>query len=141
MGTISCRCVSSTDTDIYKTKDEADLNRNLHNRLLDTVMNGTIRFFNVTPVGRILNRFSKGKLMLLLRRYMLKLTHLDIETIDTSLNGGLRTVIVYVASLIGALATVAVIVPWFLLPAAIISWLYFQYSVLYVSFMIYTSEG
>lgn len=28
---------------------------------------------------------------------------------------------------------VAVIVPWFLLPAAIISWLYLQYSILYVS--------
>lgn len=34
--------------------------RNLHDRLLDTVMNGTIRFFNVTPVGRILNRFTRG---------------------------------------------------------------------------------
>lgn len=57
----------------------------------------------------------------------------DVETIDSSLNSGLRTVIVYVASLIGAIATVAVIVPWFLLPAAIISWLYLQYSILYVS--------
>lgn len=36
------------------------IDRNLHNKLLDKVMNGTIRFFNVTPVGRILNRFSKG---------------------------------------------------------------------------------
>lgn len=26
-------------------------------------MSGTIRFFNVTPVGRILNRFSKGELI------------------------------------------------------------------------------
>lgn len=89
---------------------------NLHNRLLDTIMKGTIRFFNVTPVGRILNRFSR-----------------DIETIDTSLNSGLRTVIVYVASLFGAIAVVAAIVPWFLLPAALISWMYLQYSVLYVS--------
>lgn len=41
-------------------EDAAEYVRNLHNRLLDTVMSGTIRFFNVTPVGRILNRFSKG---------------------------------------------------------------------------------
>ena len=44
----------------------------------------------------------------------------------------MRTVIVYVASLFGAIAVVAVIVPWFLIPAAVISWMYWQYSVLYV---------
>lgn len=32
----------------------------LHDRLLDVVLRGTIRFFTVTPVGRILNRFSRG---------------------------------------------------------------------------------
>jgi hypothetical protein len=63
-----------------------------------------------------------------------QLTRADIETIDSSLNSGLRTVIIYVANLFGALAVVAVIVPWFLLPAAIISWLYLQYSILYVSY-------
>lgn len=33
----------------------------IHDRLLNVVMRGTIRFFTVTPVGRILNRFSRGK--------------------------------------------------------------------------------
>jgi ABC-type multidrug transport system fused ATPase/permease subunit len=106
--------------------------------LFDTnATKGTIRFFNVTPTGRIINRFSR-----------------DVETIDSSLNGGLRTVIVYVASLIGAVvsvictslgialqeaglnliqAVVTAIVPWFLIPAAAISYLYYRYSLLYVS--------
>ncbi|WVR08508.1 hypothetical protein IAU60_005563 [Kwoniella sp. DSM 27419] len=87
----------------------------LHDRLLDTVMRATVRFFNVTPLGRIINRFAK-----------------DVETIDSSLNGALRTVIIYVANLIGAIFIVATIVPWFLVPAAIISFLYYQYSVVYL---------
>ncbi|EIW69963.1 hypothetical protein TREMEDRAFT_38635 [Tremella mesenterica DSM 1558] len=89
--------------------------KNLHNRLLDSVLRGTIRFFTTTPVGRIVNRFSK-----------------DIETIDSSLNSGLRTVIIYIASLFGAIGVVAVIVPWFLLPAAVISYLYWHYAVQYL---------
>ena len=89
--------------------------KNLHNRLLDSVLRGTIRFFNTTPIGRIVNRFSK-----------------DVETIDSSLNSGLRTVVVYIAGLFGAIAVVAVIVPWFLVPAAIISYLYWHYTVQYL---------
>jgi len=42
------------------------------------------------------------------------------------------TVIVYVANLFVAVAVVAAIVPWFLLPAAIISFLYYQYTLLYL---------
>lgn len=40
--------------------------RKLHNDLLCSVMNAPLRFFEVTPIGRILNRFSK-----------------DIENVDT----------------------------------------------------------
>ncbi|TYJ55637.1 hypothetical protein B9479_003669 [Cryptococcus floricola] len=87
----------------------------LHDRLLDRVMRATVRFFNVTPVGRIINRFSR-----------------DVEVVDSYLNGALRTVMLYLASLIGAIGVVAFIVPWFLVPAAIISYLYYQYSLLYL---------
>ena len=88
----------------------------IHDKLLDVVMRGSIRFFTVTPVGRIINRFSK-----------------DIETIDGSLNSSLSVVISRVANLISAVVVVAVIVPWFLLPALVISYVYWQYSVVYVS--------
>ncbi|WVQ70586.1 hypothetical protein IAR50_000105 [Cryptococcus sp. DSM 104548] len=88
---------------------------NLHDRLLDRVMRATVRFFNVTPVGRIINRFSR-----------------DVEVVDSYLNGALRTVMLYLASLVGAIGVVAFIVPWFLVPAAIISYLYYQYSLLYL---------
>lgn len=87
----------------------------IHNNLLDTVLRSTVRFFDTTPLGRIINRFSK-----------------DIETIDGSLNGSLMTVLIYVANLIVAVGVVAVIVPWFLLPAAIISYMYYRYTLLYL---------
>nr|ODN96123.1 ATP-binding cassette transporter [Cryptococcus depauperatus CBS 7855] len=87
----------------------------LNGGVLLTRHSATVRFFNTTPVGRIINRFSR-----------------DVETIDSYLNGALRTVIIYVASLIGAISVVAFIVPWFLIPAAIISYMYYQYSVLYL---------
>jgi ABC-type multidrug transport system fused ATPase/permease subunit len=87
----------------------------IHDRLLGTVLRSTVRFFDTTPLGRIINRFSK-----------------DIETIDGSLNSSLTTVLVYVANLIVAVAVVAAIVPWFLLPAAIISYLYYRYTLLYL---------
>jgi hypothetical protein len=56
-----------------------------------------------------------------------------VETIDSSLNSSLRTVVGMVASLIGAVALVAVIIPWFLVPAAVISYIYYKLSVAYVS--------
>ncbi|KGB75304.2 ATP-binding cassette transporter [Cryptococcus deuterogattii R265] len=87
----------------------------IHDRLLDRIMRATVRFFSVTPLGRIINRFSR-----------------DVEVIDSSLNGALRTVLIYVASLLAAIGVVAFIVPWFLVPAALISYLYYQYSVLYL---------
>lgn len=57
--------------------------KKLHDSLLDSVVHGTIRFFNTTPVGRIINRFSK-----------------DIETIDMRLNSSSRTVITFTAMLV-----------------------------------------
>ncbi|GMK54458.1 hypothetical protein CspeluHIS016_0110440 [Cutaneotrichosporon spelunceum] len=89
--------------------------KSLHNRLLDSVVHGTIRFFNTTPVGRIINRFSK-----------------DIETIDTRLNSSSRTVITFTTSLLFTLGMIAYIVPQFLAPAAVISSFYYYYTVLYL---------
>ncbi|WWD20615.1 hypothetical protein CI109_105091 [Kwoniella shandongensis] len=87
----------------------------LHDRLLDSVLRATVRFFNVTPLGRIINRFSK-----------------DVETLDGSLNQSLEIVIVYFANLVSAIVVVAFIIPWFLVPAAVISYTYYQYSILYL---------
>lgn len=89
--------------------------RTLHNELLDSVLRGTIRFFNTTPMGRILNRCTK-----------------DIETVDGSLAGSLSTVMVYFGSLIAATGMVVFVVPWFAIPAVGIMAMYYSYAVLYL---------
>lgn len=33
--------------------------RSLHDQLFDAMLHSPMRFFDVTPIGRILNRFSK----------------------------------------------------------------------------------
>lgn len=89
--------------------------RKLHNELLDSVLRSTIRFFNTTPMGRILNRCTK-----------------DIETVDGSLASSLSTVMVFTGSLIAATGMVVYVVPWFAIPAIGIMALYYSYAVLYL---------
>lgn len=38
--------------------DRNSASKAIHHRLLRHMIKGTMRFFNTTPVGRILNRFS-----------------------------------------------------------------------------------
>ncbi|CDZ98657.1 multidrug resistance-associated abc transporter [Phaffia rhodozyma] len=87
----------------------------LHNEMLKSVVRSTTRWFDTTPSGRIVNRFSR-----------------DQETIDTQLAQSLRVVASYSLSLVGALFLVASIVPPFLLPAAFLSYAYWRLSVAYI---------
>lgn len=89
--------------------------RKLHDELLDSVLRSTIRFFNTTPMGRILNRCTK-----------------DIETVDGSLAGSLSTVMIFTGSLIAATGMVIYVVPWFAFPAVGIMAMYYSYAVLYL---------
>jgi ABC-type multidrug transport system fused ATPase/permease subunit len=63
-----------------------------------------------------LNRFSK-----------------DIETIDSALASSLQHINITLASFLASLITVAVIFPWFLLPATIIGFAYFKLGVGYLN--------
>lgn len=89
--------------------------RKIHDDLLNSVAGSTIRFFNTTPLGRILNRFSK-----------------DIQSVDNSMNSILRTVVTMVAGLISKILIVGYIIPWFLIPAALISYIYYRYALIYL---------
>jgi hypothetical protein len=78
----------------------------------DKLISATIRFFNTTPTGRIINRFSRGELIYPLfssaASAELERAHssyVDVETIDSSLSGALRTVMVYFASLVAAIVS------------------------------------
>lgn len=88
----------------------------MHKRLLDNVMHSPMMFFDMTPIGRIVNRFSK-----------------DLDTIDVLLPSNLRA---WVSCLIAVIATFVAIIyatPVFavvMLPTMII---YYFVQGLYVS--------
>ncbi|CAE6448018.1 unnamed protein product [Rhizoctonia solani] len=89
--------------------------KHLFNELLRTVICAPIRYFDVTPAGRILNRFGR-----------------DVQTVDSSLSSSLRNCSHWLATFFAGLLTVSVIVPPFLLPAAVIAWLYYLIALRYV---------
>ncbi|KAK7677231.1 hypothetical protein QCA50_019825 [Cerrena zonata] len=81
--------------------------RVLFKRLLVTVVRATMRWHDVTPQGRMLNRFSK-----------------DVETVDTSLAGTLQSVNSSLAVFAASALTVIYVFPLFIFPAVIIGYLY-----------------
>jgi ABC-type multidrug transport system fused ATPase/permease subunit len=87
--------------------------RTLHQRLLNRVVHAVPKFFETTPVGRILNRFSQ-----------------DIKSIDQDTIGVINWVMMMIFEAVGVILVVAAIVPGILVGAAVV-------IVIYVSFIIY----
>jgi len=81
--------------------------RVLFKQLLVSVVRATMRWHDTTPQGRMLNRFSK-----------------DIETVDSSLASSLQAVNSSLATFAASIITVAVIFPFFLVPAFLIGIVY-----------------
>ncbi|KAF8518374.1 hypothetical protein BU17DRAFT_90966 [Hysterangium stoloniferum] len=88
----------------------------LFENLLTNLSGATFRFFDTTPIGRILNRFGK-----------------DFESIDQLLPFMLHHCSSSIASFMGAVVTVIFVVPWFLPVAAVIAYLYFRLSIGYLT--------
>ncbi|TSS35866.1 Multidrug resistance-associated protein 7 [Bagarius yarrelli] len=81
----------------------------IHRRLLDSVLKATVTFFDITPLGRILNRFSS-----------------DIYGIDDSLPFVLNILLANVFGLLGMLVVISYGLPWVLLPLFPLGVLYYQ---------------
>ncbi|CAH8506081.1 unnamed protein product [Schistosoma bovis] len=80
----------------------------VHESALDTILEGRQNYFNTTPQGRILNRFSS-----------------DVGTVDDALPFQLNILLASLAGLLGALVIVCVSLPtliFFLLPLVFIFW-------------------
>lgn len=90
--------------------------RNLFSRLLRTVVRATMRWHDVTPVGRILNRFSK-----------------DIETIDSNIANSLQGVNQALASLLTSMAVVCIIFPGLIFPAVFIGFFFYRLAIGYLN--------
>ncbi|KIJ64255.1 hypothetical protein HYDPIDRAFT_91004 [Hydnomerulius pinastri MD-312] len=89
--------------------------RSIFQNLLHNVAHATMRWHDVTPQGRMLNRFGK-----------------DIETIDSNLGSSLASVNSSLATFIAAILTVAVFFPLFLIPAGIIGFFYYRLAIGYL---------
>lgn len=81
----------------------------IHNRLLDRVLKATVTFFDVTPLGRILNRFSS-----------------DLYSIDDSLPFILNILLANAFGLLGMLVVISYGLPWVLVPLFPLALLYYQ---------------
>ncbi|KAJ2929604.1 hypothetical protein H1R20_g7490, partial [Candolleomyces eurysporus] len=90
--------------------------RVLFQKLLVSVVRATFRFHDTTPQGRMLNRFGK-----------------DIETIDSSLAGSLQAVNTALASFFAAIVIIAVVFPYFLIPAFFIGFAYRELAIGYLN--------
>ncbi|XP_020495276.1 ATP-binding cassette sub-family C member 10 [Labrus bergylta] len=82
--------------------------KTIHNRLLDRVLKATVTFFDTTPMGRILNRFSS-----------------DLYSVDDSLPFILNILLANVFGLLGMLVVISYGLPWVLVPLLPLALLYY----------------
>jgi ABC-type multidrug transport system fused ATPase/permease subunit len=88
--------------------------RRLHHDAISRVMHIPMSFFETTPLGRIMNRFSK-----------------DIDTVDNMLADSFRTFLNTSSSTIGAIVLISILLPWFLIAVGIVMVLYAMAAAFY----------
>ncbi|QRV83260.1 ABC transporter [Ceratobasidium sp. AG-Ba] len=90
--------------------------RLLYEKMLRSVLRSPSRFFDKTPSGRILNRFSS-----------------DVDTIDGGLQDFMIQVIMQIISLAVAVGTIVYAVPFFIVPAFVIAYIHLWFARGYVN--------
>lgn len=90
--------------------------RRIHSRLIESVCRAKFRFFDSTPLGQMMNRFSK-----------------DIEAIDQEVAPTATGVIYCLSSIFTIVVLISVITPGFLIAAFFISIIYFLIGKFYLS--------
>ncbi|KAH9945256.1 P-loop containing nucleoside triphosphate hydrolase protein [Epithele typhae] len=86
----------------------------MHKDAIWRVMHAPMSFFETTPLGRIMNRFSK-----------------DIDTIDNTLGDAMRMLVATFANIMGAIILIAIVLPWFLIAVGVISVAYIWAAIFY----------
>lgn len=88
----------------------------LHNRMLQRVLRAPMSWFNITPSGRIINRFSK-----------------DIDTIDTTIRFNVRMLMVIALRSVTSLILISVGSKFSIMFIVPIVLLYFLFQIFYIS--------
>ncbi|XP_076004927.1 ATP-binding cassette sub-family C member 4-like [Genypterus blacodes] len=73
--------------------------QNLHNRMFSAILRTPVRFFDINPIGRILNRFSK-----------------DIGLLDSNMPLSFVNFIQVLLQILGVVAVASSVIPWILIP-------------------------
>ncbi|XP_054864675.1 multidrug resistance-associated protein 4 isoform X1 [Amphiprion ocellaris] len=73
--------------------------QSLHNGMFNTILRTPVRFFDINPIGRILNRFSK-----------------DIGQLDSNMPWTFVDFIQVFLQILGVIAVAASVIPWILIP-------------------------
>ena len=90
--------------------------RQLHEALLLSVTRSPIAFFDVTPLGRVLNRFTK-----------------DMNTLDLVLPDNLTMLLMTAFDVTGTVIIISIVSPQFLIPLPVLGFLYVMVQRYYVA--------
>ncbi|KAF2756007.1 P-loop containing nucleoside triphosphate hydrolase protein [Pseudovirgaria hyperparasitica] len=90
--------------------------RRIHTRLIESITHAKFRFFDSTPLGQLMNRFSK-----------------DIESVDQEIAPVAIGVIHCMGSILTIVVLISIITPGFLIAGAFISVLYFFIGKFYIN--------
>ncbi|KAF9586708.1 hypothetical protein BGW38_008631 [Lunasporangiospora selenospora] len=107
--------VVGTLTSYYSVLGGLRASQVLHEQLLHKVTRAKVRFFDTTPIGRIVNRFSS-----------------DIATIDEEMSNGLNGLFGSFVTVLGIIVIISVNMPVFMIPGTFIVIIYGFIGAVYV---------
>ncbi|KAI9478028.1 MAG: hypothetical protein EXX96DRAFT_539173 [Benjaminiella poitrasii] len=87
----------------------------IHSQLLNRILRAKIRFFDTTPIGRIVNRFSS-----------------DVETVDQAVAPSLSFLLYSIVATIYVVILISVITPAFIIPGIFIALMFRSVGVYYL---------
>ncbi|WFD29243.1 hypothetical protein MSPP1_000250 [Malassezia sp. CBS 17886] len=115
MGAVLAFVLLSTARDVMQYRIALSASRLLYARMIAALMYARPRFYDTTPIGRIMNRLSR-----------------DTETMDLEITPSLRMLVEAVVSLVAILAVICWAAPVFVLFAAVLAVVYFGIGWLYL---------